>query len=79
VSVLVLVLTSIVFIVQRDNQYDKRMSMIENAQAIQRERDAQQDRDVAQTVDIVRRQLDRIEDKLERAITRDMQLNGRIK
>lgn len=80
------VLMGAAYVVQRDGQYDKRMALIENTQyqqrekeSAQRDRDMQQDRDFTYSIELVRKQLDRIEVKLDRASDRDFQLNEKRK
>ena len=77
IAALSICLTGVVWIVQRDAQFDKRVSMLENITLQQRERDQQQDREMASALEALHKQLDRIESKIERAVDRDFQLNGK--
>jgi hypothetical protein len=79
IAMLALAASGVAYVVQRDGHYDKRLTMLENSQVYQRDTDARQDRDTTAALEIVRRQLDRIELKLDRAADRDFQLNGKGK
>jgi hypothetical protein len=83
IAMIVMAISAVAYVVERDGHYDKRLSMLESSAsfsgAFQHDRDAAQDRDMMAAVELVRRQLDRIEIKLDRAADRDFQLNGKGK